>query len=100
VPGISMFEFNPGAGAAGSQASILRLARGTTFPRHQHLGPERGFVLEGAGHDEDDAQPGARQEYGPGVLITHDTGTSHRFHAGDRRDLVLVVLHHGVKLLG
>jgi putative transcriptional regulator len=101
VPGISMFEFNPGAGAAGNQASILRLAPGTTFPRHQHLGPELGFVLEGAGHDEgDDAQPGIRQEYGPGVLIPQATGTSHRFHAGDRRDLVLVVLHNGVKLLG
>jgi putative transcriptional regulator len=92
--GISMFEFNPGAGALGTQANILRLRPGVTFPRHQHLGAELGFVLEGAGHDEDG------QIYGPGAAIPHQEGTSHTFHAGQNRDLVLVVLHNGVKLLG
>jgi hypothetical protein len=94
LPGISTFEFTPGVDAPGTLACILRLRPGTTFPRHQHLGPELGFVLEGAGHDEDGTL------YGPGALVPHATDTNHEFHAGEHRDLVLVVLHSGVKLLG
>lgn len=95
-PGIWMFGFEPGQGPGDDgdrQANFLRLAPGAAFPRHQHLGPELAFVLEGAGHDEDG------RRYGPGAIIAHPTGSAHGFHAGDRRDLCLVVVHHGITFL-
>jgi putative transcriptional regulator len=94
LPGIGMLSFTPGAGAAGREAAILRLGPGVRFPSHQHLGDELAFVLEGAGHDDDG------QSYGPGATIAHAADTSHGFTAGARRDLVLVVLHSGIKLVG
>jgi quercetin dioxygenase-like cupin family protein len=93
-PGVSLQTFTPGEGAHGREGNLLRLRPGAVFPRHEHLGPELGFVLEGAGHDEDG------RIYHPGTAIHHDVTTRHQFYAGERRDLVILVLHHGVKLLG
>jgi hypothetical protein len=90
LPGISSLGLAAGSALAGAQAVLLRLRPGVIFPRHEHLGAETALVLEGAGHDEG-------QIYTPGMIIQHATGTTHEFRAGDNRDLLLVVLHHGVQ---
>jgi hypothetical protein len=89
-PGIARLKFAAGTALAGAEATLLRLGPGVVFPRHEHVGAEMALVLEGAGHDEGHV-------YAPGQLIAHAPGTTHEFTAGELRDLVLVVVHHGVK---
>jgi hypothetical protein len=90
LPGVSALGLAAGSAPAGAQAMVLRLGPGVIFPRHQHLGAETALVLEGAGHDDGHI-------YTPGMVIEHAPGTTHEFRAGDHRDLLLVVLHHGVQ---
>lgn len=89
-PGISLLRFAAGATLEGAEAALLRVAPGVSFPRHEHLGQELALVLEGGGHDEGHA-------YTPGALVEHAAGSAHTFVAARDRDLVLVVLHRGVK---
>lgn len=92
VPGIDMLPIAAGPSLAGADATFLRLRPGARFPRHQHVGSEAALVLAGTGHDQGHV-------YGPGDVITYAPGTQHDFFAGEGRDLVLVVVHHGVKFV-
>jgi hypothetical protein len=91
VPGIEVLPIAAGP-SLGADATFLRLRPGTRFPRHEHVGSEEALVLAGTGHDQG-------QVYGPGDVITYPPGTQHEFFAGEGRDLVLVVVHHGVKFV-
>ncbi len=92
LPGVSMAHVMVGAPLAerGGEAAVLRLRPGARFPEHHHVGDEWALVLAGTGHD-------AGQIYETGSIIRYRSGTSHDFHAGDADELVLLVVHHGVK---
>jgi hypothetical protein len=89
MPGVRYFHFAPGSASGFAEAGIVRVAKGAVFPRHQHLGPEVNFVLEGT------MLEGGRAD-GPGTARWQNTGSTHDYCAGAARDLVLVAGHCGV----
>ena len=90
LPGLSFRDFAPGPGGSATEAGLIRIAAGTTFPRHTHLGRELGCVLEGVLLLEGRA-------YYPGDVVVSEAGSAHEFSAGPARDLVLVVAHSGIR---
>jgi len=89
MPGVRYFHFSPGPTSGFAEAGIVRVAKGSVFPRHQHLGPEVNFVLEGTMHEGGTID-------GPGTAKWQKAGSTHDYRAGDARDLVLVAGHCGV----
>lgn len=51
LPGVSMIGFKGGASLGRAECGFLRLAPGTTFPMHAHVGEEEALVLTGQVHD-------------------------------------------------
>ena len=93
MPGVRYFHFSPGEKAGFAEAGIVRLAKGGRFPRHQHLGDEVNFVLEGVLNDS------SGRSIGPGDAITQVAGSVHDYSAGTARDLILVAGHSGITYL-
>jgi putative transcriptional regulator len=48
LPGLRIFDIDAGERGAGLHARLLKFTPGARFPKHEHLGPERVLVLEGA----------------------------------------------------
>ena len=92
IPGVRFFHFAPGAGAGFAEAGIVKLAKGARFPRHQHLGDEVNFILEGTLID-------AGVAYGPGSAVVNAAGSAHDYSAGPDRALILVAGHNGITFL-
>jgi quercetin dioxygenase-like cupin family protein len=92
--GAELFHFAVGPRFAGSGAAggVLRVRPNVTFPRHSHHGNEVTYVLEG-GYLADG------RTYGPGTRIEVTGGTTHDYRSAPHRDLVLIVLHHGITML-
>ena len=90
--GARYFHFLPGPSfaMAGQEAGVVRMAPGTTFPRHRHRGGETTMVLDGVMYDRG-------QVYGPGAIIEADPGSSHDYRAWAGRDLILVSRHGGIE---
>jgi anti-sigma factor ChrR (cupin superfamily) len=91
LPGVTLIHFQAGPALAGADAGFVKLAAGTAFPRHRHLGAEMGMVLEGTLHDGGKA-------YGPGEVIEYPEGSAHDYAAGPGRDLLMMVAHRGIEL--
>jgi putative transcriptional regulator len=89
VPGLSFKPFAPGPGGVATEAVLVRVAVGATFPRHTHLGREVGCVLEGVLLLDG-------RVYHPGDIVVSEAGTAHELTAGPAGDLVLVVAHSGI----
>jgi hypothetical protein len=88
--GARYFHFLPGSSLAGQEAGVVRMAAGTTFPRHRHRGGEATLVLDGVMYDRG-------QVYGAGAIIEAEPGTSHDYRAGAGRDLILASRHGGIE---
>jgi quercetin dioxygenase-like cupin family protein len=90
--GARYFHFLPGPSfaTAGLEAGVVRMAPGTTFPRHRHRGGETTLVLDGMLYDRG-------QVYGPGAIIEAEPGSTHDYRAGAGRDLLLVSRHGGIE---
>ncbi|HVY39800.1 MAG TPA: cupin domain-containing protein [Polyangia bacterium] len=89
APGVSYFHFTPGPGAPAPAAGIVRVRPGAVFPRHRHLGPEVGFVLDGVLVENG-------QRHAAGSVIESAVGSEHEFAAAPGRDLLIVSLHGGI----
>jgi len=87
--GARYFHFLPGPAMAGLEAGVVRMAPGTTFPRHRHRAGETTIVLDGVMYDRG-------QVHGPGAVIEAEPGSSHDYRAGAGRDLLLVSRHGGI----
>jgi ChrR Cupin-like domain len=92
MPGVQFFHFAPGGDCGFAEAGIVKLAKGMRFPRHEHLGAEINFVLEGTLVD-------AGVRHGPGSAVAKGTGSAHDYCAGQERDLILVAGHNGIRYL-
>lgn len=55
---------------SGRATTIVRFARGSSFPEHTHVGGEEFLVLEGMFCDE-------MGDFGPGTYVRNPIGTSH-----------------------
>jgi hypothetical protein len=87
--GARYFHFQPGPAAAGQEAGVVRMAAGTTFPRHRHRAGETTLVLDGLLYDRGSV-------HGPGAVVEAEAGSTHDYRAGAGRDLVLLSRHGGI----
>ena len=83
-----------GPACAAADVGFVRVAAGTTFPLHRHLGDEHVLVLQGTYVDSDGSH------YRPGDLAFKPEGSSHEFTAGPDQDLIYVTVFHGVEVPG
>jgi quercetin dioxygenase-like cupin family protein len=85
------FAVGPTLAAGGAAGGVLRIRAGGSFPAHHHDGDETSYVLEGACDVDGHA-------LGPGAIIEMKRGSTHDCRATPERDLVVMVLHHGIML--
>jgi quercetin dioxygenase-like cupin family protein len=93
LAGAELFHFAVGPRLQGSGAAggVLRVRPDVTFPWHSHHGNEVTYVLEG-GYVADG------RSHGPGTRIEVPGGTAHDYRSAPGRDLIVVVLHHGITM--
>ena len=93
-PNVALVHLPGGPAVAGADVGFVRVAAGTTFPPHRHLGPEQVLVLQGSYTDSDGSSARA------GDLVHMPAGSSHHFTAGPDADLIYAVVVHGVEIEG
>lgn len=71
MPGLALVHFDGGPAYAAADCGFVRLAPGTAFPHHTHLGEEVSLILAGALRDH------TGRTYGPGDEITSAEGSEH-----------------------
>ena len=86
IPGTRLMHLQGGPRVAGADNGLVRLAAGTRFPLHRHLGLERVLVLDGGYRDEQDGRL-----YLPGDWHEMQPGTSHAYMALSQRELLFAV---------
>lgn len=91
-PFIRLIHFQAGPRLSTAEAGFVRTAAGATFPRHRHLGSEITLVLEGGLWDNG-------RHYLPREIIEKDTDSVHEYRADPERDLITVVVYHGIEIL-
>jgi anti-sigma factor ChrR (cupin superfamily) len=74
-PGIEIQRLY-GDPALGKASALLRYRRGASLPRHEHVGYELIWVLEGSQRDE-------RGKYAAGMLIVNAPGSKHAVESPD-----------------
>jgi quercetin dioxygenase-like cupin family protein len=95
LQGAELFHFavGPALAATGGAGGVVRIRPQVTFPMHRHHGDETTYVLEGGYTVEG-------RTHGPGSVIEMSVGTEHDYRAAPGKDLVLMVLHRGITILG
>jgi anti-sigma factor ChrR (cupin superfamily) len=73
MPGIDCIRVSGSNHPAQAQCAFVRVAAGTTFPWHHHVGEERSLVLHGGAHLADG------RDLGPGDLMVVDESVEHDF---------------------
>jgi quercetin dioxygenase-like cupin family protein len=86
IPGTRLMHLRAGPRVAAADNGLVRLAAGTRFPTHRHLGVERVLVLDGGYRDEQDGRL-----YLPGDWHEMQPGTSHAYTASTERELLFAV---------
>lgn len=96
APGISLLQLTAAEDRGYAVSAFLRVEAGTVFPRHEHLGEELTYVLQGAFVDD-----ATGRRFGPGEPARMDAGTQHAFTVpAEGPHLVgLVTLRSGFKLV-
>lgn len=92
--GAELFHFpvGPRLAATGAAGGVVRIRPNVTFPLHSHHGKEVTYVLEG-GYCADG------RTYGPGSRVEVTSGVVHDYRSAPGRDLVIIVLHHGITMI-
>jgi len=94
VPGLSFVDFEGGPAMAGADCGFVRLAPGTVFPPHTHLGEEMTTVLSGRIHD-----PVNGITLGPGDDYLRTEGSTHYLVCvGDEPCIYATRAHNGISL--
>jgi len=79
VPGCTFRDFDGGPALGEAHAGLIRVAPGSVFPSHRHVGEERTLVLQGRVADEHG------NEYRAGDMIIMADGSEHELRAvGDQ----------------
>jgi anti-sigma factor ChrR (cupin superfamily) len=73
VPGIECLRVSGSHNPMEAQCAFVRIAPGTTFPWHRHLGEERSLVLHGGAHTCDG------RDLRPGDVLVVDETVEHDF---------------------
>ncbi len=91
-PGVSI-HFLDSDRASGYAAVLIRMAPGSTYPRHRHRGSEELFVLEGAYEDE-------FGRYEQGRFVRYEDGSMHhpRCPDGGPACVFFAIAREGIEL--
>ena len=91
IDGMELYHLEGGPQVAGAISGFIRLAAGTRFPQHRHLGEETIVVVQGQLREDDG------QLFSPGEVATMSAGSEHAFSVPDGPDLIyLLVVFEGV----
>lgn len=94
-PNVHLVHFDGGPAVAGADAGFVRVAAGTPFPDHRHVGDETVLVVQGSYLDSGGATVRA------GDQVTMPADSRHAFVAGAGEDLIYaVVVHGGIEIDG
>jgi quercetin dioxygenase-like cupin family protein len=86
LPGIALCWLEGGPGTSNAVRGFVRVAAGTRFPEHAHLGEEKVLVLQGSYFD-----PACGRAFRPGDLAVMPPGTAHDYVVpADGPDLVML----------
>jgi quercetin dioxygenase-like cupin family protein len=94
APNIHLVHLEGGPATAGADVGFVRVAAGTAFPPHRHLGEETALVLQGCYDDS------SGEHVRAGDLVHLPAGSSHSFVAGAEEDLIYVVVFGGIEIEG
>jgi len=83
-----------GPACATADVGFVRVAAGTTFPMHRHLGDEHVLVLQGGYLDD------SGHRFRAGDVAFQAEGSSHEFTADPEHDLIYVTVFNGVEVPG
>lgn len=92
--GVSLVHLLGGPAVATADVGFVRVAAGTTFPPHRHIGDEHVLVLQGSYLDSDGRTARA------GDQVAMPAGSSHHFTAGPDVDLIYAVVVYGIEVDG
>ena len=96
LPGIDLVHFAGGAAYANADCGFVRLAVGTTFPPHTHMGDELTIILSGQVKD-----PVNNVMRGPGHQLVQAKGTQHVFACeGDQVCIYAARAVDGIEVAG
>jgi quercetin dioxygenase-like cupin family protein len=73
MPGIDCIRVSGSSNPMQAQCAFVRVAPGTTFPWHRHVGEERSLVLHGGAHMADG------RDLRPGDVLVVDESVEHDF---------------------
>jgi anti-sigma factor ChrR (cupin superfamily) len=94
-PNISLVHFDGGPRVAAADAGFVRVAAGTPFPDHRHVGEETVLVLQGSFIDSHGTEVRA------GDIARMSTDSRHHFMAGAGEDLIYAaVVFGGIEIEG
>jgi len=94
APNVLLMHLPGGPAVAGQDVGFVRVAAGTDFPPHRHLGDERVLVLQGRYRDS------AGSTVGTGDEMVMPDDSEHHFSAGPERDLIYAVVFGGIEIGG
>ena len=94
APNVQLMHLPGGPAVAAFDVGFVRVAAGTPFPPHRHVGDEHVLVLQGSYRDS--TGPTVR----PGDQVHMPTGTEHHFIAAPERDLIYAVVVGGIEIGG
>lgn len=90
-PGLMLFHLEAGPRLAGADAGLVRIAAGSAFPKHRHLGDEYAFVMQGEFRDDQG------KTYRRGDVLFMPAESEHSFDVLPGEDLVYaLILYKGV----
>jgi quercetin dioxygenase-like cupin family protein len=94
VPGVELMHVDGGPRVATVDVGFVRIAPGTSFPRHRHVGVEEGVVIQGAYTEEDGSVVTA------GDTFSNPDGTTHGFQVTSDVPMIFAVVVPGVEIEG
>jgi putative transcriptional regulator len=96
MPGIELVHFDGGPKVAHADVGFVRVPKGTHFPRHRHLGVERGMILAGSYRDSDG------RWLRPGDVDEKQPGTEHSYVVSDESDVIMLLVldEKGIEIIG
>lgn len=96
APGVDLVHFEGGPAYAAADCGFIRLAPGTAFPLHRHLGEEVSLILTGRLQDR-----ATGRIFGPGDEIVEGQGVDHDVVCdGDEPCIYAARVMNGIEIAG
>jgi hypothetical protein len=95
MPGIEIVHFDGGPACAAADCGLIRLAPGSTFPQHSHLGEEVSVILSGQLQDD------TGKLFNPGDDMVQAEGSEHHLTVvGDEPCIFAARAMNGIAIAG